>query len=183
MGTLPPLAAEAASPVTATGGNDPRRPQTQQQPQITTLAQALEHVPWDADQRGPLLAVAPQTVRPWRPKLPPGASPQERARYRQEEFSAQRGVPPPTAAGYRLTTIAPLFGRKMIRVGGLTVLAPTEMVVLNTRPGTPDLLAGMSRDQAMHRFAASLSEAQWRALGSPQGLGMGDLSPSSARSF
>ncbi len=126
------------------------------QPGIGTLAKALERVPWDAVRRGPLLVVDPQDTHP-APKAPP--------------------LPPPRADGYLLRTIAARFGRKVVALPTLTVLAPTTMVVLSTKPGPLDLLSQAGLTDKMGLLLASLNAAQWRLIAGPQGLGLADLSP------
>jgi hypothetical protein len=121
-----------------------------------TLDAALAAVTWDVSRRGPLLIVNPQGTHALPSSEPLPAS--ERA------------------GDINLRTLAARFGRQMMPVRSLTALIPTTMVVLNARPGRPDPYAGLQRNQKVKLLMASLTPAQWRALGSAQGLGMGDLS-------
>lgn len=160
---LLPAAAQAQTPSSA-----PEASSAVAQPEpIRTLDKALELLAWDPALRGPLLVVDPQNTRLWTPKPTPEAP-----------NAAPPLLPlPHPRDGYLLRTLAPYFGRKIVPVGTLTVLAPTEMVVLNTRPGKPNLLVGPSDDEAKRLLQASLSPVQWRLLGSEQGLGINDLAP------
>lgn len=121
-----------------------------------TLDKALVGITWDVHQRGPLLVINPQGT----PALP----------------SAETGSGAEGANEVNLRALATRFGRQVMPVRSLTVLAPTTMVVLNTRPGKPDPYAGMSRSQKLKLLMASLTPKQWEVLGSAQGLGVGDLS-------
>jgi hypothetical protein len=83
-----------------------------------------------------------------------------------------------------LRDVAAFFGRKLVPAGSVSVLAPDTMVVLNPRPGKPDLFAGLSREERLRMLLASLSPAEWRRLGDPNGLGAGDLAtPAQRRLF
>ncbi len=140
-------------------------------PPIDTLGKALDLVAWNEETAGPLLVLDPQNVRPWQPTPDPSAPPEER-------FRPPPPLPPPANnRAYRLNVVAPFFGRKVVRLGSLTVLAPTTMTVLNDRPGKGDPFAGMRRDERMRYFAGLLTRDQWRRLASVQGLGAGDLDP------
>ncbi len=165
---LASVAQEAPVPVPAKPVPAPAAP-APPLPRIDTLAAALEHVPWDPEPRGPLLVVDPKNTRKWMPRPAPGMPPEVR-------YQATVLAPPPPG-GYRLAVVAPYFGRKIVRLDTLSVLAPTQMTVLNTRPGKGDPLASMRRDEKVRLFAGSLNVAQWKQLAGPQGLGAGDLAP------
>ncbi len=164
------LSLAAAAPAAPQDSTTPtarqQQPQPATAPPITTLDRALEQVPWDPEPRGPLLVVAPASVRAWTPKR----SPEEPYGY-----TPPPPLPPVPPGGYRMNVVAPHFGRKLVRLDTLSVLAPTEMVVFNTRPGKPDLFAGLRRGEKIRLLQASLSPAQWRQLGGEQGLGASDL--------
>lgn len=118
-----------------------------------TLAEALALVRWNAASRGPLLVLGAQNVRAARPFAPasrPGAAP-------------------------GLAAVAAHFGRKIVVAGGVSVLAPTTMVVLNTRPGVPAALAGMGKTDKLRLLLASLRPEQWDRIGGASGLGRADL--------
>jgi hypothetical protein len=51
------------------------------------------------------------------------------------------------------------------------------MVALSTKPGKPDFRAGLGRDKRLLHLLGALDAAQWRKLGSAEGLGIDDLSP------
>lgn len=166
----PPAAAQIR--IETSPGVTARRAAPDAVPIIDTLGKALDLVTWNEETAGPLIALDPQNVRPWQPAPAPNATHEER-------FRPPQPLPPLTngRTAYRLNVVAPFFGRKIVRAGSLTVLAPTTMIVLNDRPGRGDPLAGMRRDERMRYFASLLSRDQWRRLASPQGLGAGDLDP------
>lgn len=116
-----------------------------------TLGDVLPQLRWNVAQSGSLLVVDPKNV------------------------SSRTALPTPPDTGYRLTTLAPVFARKVVPVGTVTVLAPTEMAVLATRPGVADPDKSLRRDEVMRRLAASLTPRQWEMLGSAEGLGAADL--------
>ncbi|MBB6048632.1 hypothetical protein [Armatimonas rosea] len=123
----------------------------------TTLAEALKTTYWNAEQRGPLLAVAPERVSPRRTK-------------------GQFPTPPrPTTNGYNALDVCDYFNQQPFRVGGLTVIAPKTMRLF-TRPSlAPELAVPLSREEAWMELLASLSSAQWKQLGGTNGLGLSDL--------
>ena len=120
-----------------------------------TLDKALPFAAWDAARQGALLAIDPQHTRvlPGQEPLPPDARP----------------------GASSLRALAARYGRQIVAAPSLTILAPVSMVVLNTRPGKPDIYAGLERWKKIHLLMGSLSPAQWQKLGSSDGLGMGDL--------
>jgi hypothetical protein len=162
--------AEAVPSGRAAAAGAARQPAAPVPQPIQTLEKALEVISWDYARRGPLLVVNPANTPPWTPKREPGDH--------WTPYTPPKPLPPPpTAGGYKLSDVAAYFGRKVVRLDGLSVLAPTEMVVFNTNPAKPDLFAGVQRGEKQRMFHASLSAAQWRLLGSEQGIGMGDLTP------
>ena len=156
MGGVPLPPAKASSPHAA-----PRHTaaaaRRQDAPPVSmdTLDAALAAVTWDVSRRGPLLVVNPQGTRALPSSEPPPAS--ERA------------------GDVNLRTLAARFGRQLMPAGSLTALVPITMVVLNAQPGRPNPYAGLPRSQKVKLLMASLTPAQWRTMGSPQGLGMADL--------
>lgn len=140
--------------------------------QIRTLDRALDLVAWDAARHGALLAVDAANTRPWQPRPQPGVPSPPLA-----------PLPPPRFDGYALRTVAGYFGRKTFRLGTITALAPPEMTVLNANPGKGDPMAGLRRDEKLRLLQASLSQAQWARLGSPNGLGAGDLAADQSALF
>ena len=97
------------------------------------------------------------------------------------------GRPPVLAPGrdgaLALRDVAAFFDRRIASAGSVSVLAPTTMIVLNPRPGKPDLFAGLSRTDKLRMLFAGLTPAQWRRLGGEGGLGAGDLSTPAQRSL
>ncbi len=133
------------------------------QPDSPALRTALE-AKWDAVQNDPLLAVDPAHVEPGylhRMAMLTGVS----------SFTVPR-MPGPDAP---LRDIAEYYDRMLVPAGTLTALAPTEMVVLDFRPGDPDLLSGLSKEEKLRLLEAGLTPPQWQRLGSAEGLGVGDL--------
>lgn len=116
------------------------------------LSDALPNISWDAGTRGPLLAVDPAKVT-----LAPGVV-----------------ALPPGRQAATLPTVAPLFSRRVLRVGDLTVLAPEMMAVLNTHPEDKTDI-GMDRSAALRLLMQSFNEEQWKKTGSENGIGLGDM--------
>ncbi|MBC8102204.1 MAG: hypothetical protein H7Z41_06425, partial [Cytophagales bacterium] len=117
--------------------------------------------------------IAPETVRPaWRtaerkPQIGPDGN-----------YVVATLPRPPEAlpdGRYRPADLTDFFGRRLVRLNGLATLAPPEMVVLNTKPGKPDYFAALQRSEKLRMLQASLTAAQWRLIGSKEGLGVGDL--------
>jgi hypothetical protein len=150
----------APSPSGATPQNErPRAASTAKLPLSTpkTLRDALPDLYWNPAARGPLLIVAPQTATPVKRDknpLPP---------------------PVPVSGVYRLPDLEQYFGRRTVRLNGITVVAPAEMVVINTKLGKPDIYADMFQSDKIRVLLASLTPAQWRLLTGTSGLGTGDL--------
>jgi hypothetical protein len=120
-----------------------------------TLDAALKDAaPYDAARSGPLLAVAPALAR-----LADGAP----------SAAGKPGTEP-------LRDLAPLYRRRIARLGTVAALVPETMVVLQAPPVPPEEWAARpNRASAARRLAASLTPAQWALLGGPRGLGAGDL--------
>lgn len=144
-------------------------PQQRANRPLQNLKEGLEATDWNAERRGPLLALDTMQVRAWMPEREPG------------DWYSPYQPPQPLMAttegrGLNVETVAPYFGRKVVRVGSLWVLAPTEMNLINTRLPKPDPLRGLRRNEKMMLFQALLNDAQWQKLCGEQGLGLGDLS-------
>ncbi|MGC4042426.1 MAG: hypothetical protein QM758_01325 [Armatimonas sp.] len=77
-------------------------------------------------------------------------------------------------ASNSLTGYTDAFHGRLVVSGNLTVIAPRERVVLNTKPGPPNLFANMPAPERLKLFLGTCSEAQWKALGSG-GLGLRDV--------
>ena len=117
-------------------------------PPALTLAKALAQLPPPG--KGVWLTVGADKVT-----LPDGAA------------------PPPADA--TVTALANTFGEEARDFGSITALAPFTRVLLNTDPGPPDLSADLNPLTAFKMLAASLDDAQWKALTSDAGLGLTDL--------
>ena len=85
---------------------------------------------------------------------------------------------PPT-----LTEFADRVGRKVVTVGGLTVLAPTTMQVIEDRPGTPDPYARLKPEERLRVLLSLFSEDQWKRAGSASGIGLEDLNDNQRQLF
>jgi hypothetical protein len=139
-------------------------------PQDRTLQAFLGKIVWDPASRGPLLIVAPEKTRPLR----------ETRRFMEMGDTIPSGIakrPEPDASGnYRLADLTDYFGRRARTVGkSLTVFAPTTMTLLATHLPKPDPYAGMGANEKLRLFQTTLTESQWRKMGSSDGIGIGDL--------
>ena len=130
-----------------------------------TLGSLLDKIWWDPTQQGVLLLVAPESVRP--------LSPFER------QEGGGRSIPLPTAGTdgkYRLAALDDYFDRRVVPLGGVTTYASRTMQVLNWQHlPPPNPFGSLSVGEKLHLLESTLTAAQWRQLGSPQGLGAGDL--------
>lgn len=152
---------------------------------LDTLDQALARVRRGVGQK-PVLVVDAASVLPGYQQMVTVAS------LTGTRTSASSGPPPPPPGGpprliprpdgsLDLRDVAAFFDRKVASAGSVSVLAPATMVVLNPRPGKPDLFAGLSRAERLQMLLASLTPAEWRALGGARGLGAGDLATPAQR--
>ena len=64
---------------------------------------------------------------------------------------------------------------KRIVVGGVTVVAPKTMQVIETRPAKPDPYAGLKAHERLQVLLSLFDGAQWAQAGSTQGIGVSDL--------
>ena len=83
-------------------------------------------------------------------------------------------APPPDPSD-RPGQVGAAYGRLVRDFGGVTALAPPTMVVLNTRPGVPNLYDRMPAEEALKLLLAGLNPLQWAALTDKSGLGLADL--------
>ena len=120
----------------------------QKAPAPLTLAQALAKLPPPA--KGVLLAVGADIVT-----LPADTR--------------------PPSADASPTVLANTFGEETQDFGTVTAIAPATRVLLNPSPAAPDLSVDLSPMTATKMLAASLDDAQWKALTSEGGLGLPDL--------
>ena len=128
----------------------------QQPPQ--TLAEALQSTYWNAEQRGPLLAVAP-------------------ARVGIKSVKGKYTPPPlPPENGYNALEVSAYFNHQPFRAGGVTVVAPKTMRLFTRPTLPPEQAVSLSREEAGMELMTSLSAGQWQQLGNENGLGLNDLS-------
>ncbi len=99
-----------------------------------------------------------------------------------EKVTLPSGAEAP-ASDASITDVASAFGGITREFGSVTALAPESMVVLNTQPDPPNIMADMNPFGAIKLLAASLDDAQWQALTSEHGLGMADLTDDAQRSL
>lgn len=90
---------------------------------------------------------------------------------------ASKPLPPAPPQGYNVAELAGYFQRQLLRLPGISVLAPTTMHSLlpppyRTEQLLPFLMEGYDR---VSLLIGSLDEKQWEKLGSARGLGKGDL--------
>ena len=133
------------------------------QPQLDglrTLAELLAQVPWDPQQHGALLAVDPSNV-----------------------MHDKATVTDPAQPLTPLRAVLPAFHRALFRVGSLTVIAPTEMVLVEDQPKEPpNFYDGLPRDLKVKYLFSTLTADQWAKL-NKDGLGLGDLNEDQRKVF
>lgn len=99
-----------------------------------------------------------------------------------EKVTLPDGASPPRP-GDSLSDITQDFGDSSVNFGEVVAVAPSTMVLLNPNPGPPDIASDMSATTALSLLAASLSDSQWAAFTSEQGLGLSDLTDDTQRSL
>jgi len=119
--------------------------------QQNTFNDAIKHVYWRAEQRGPLLVVGLEQE----PKQP---------------------LPPAPASGYNAQELAGYFDRVLLKAGEVTVLAPRTMRLFTKPTLAPEQAVLYSRYEAGSAFLGSLSKTQLDLLMGEKGLGWSDLS-------
>lgn len=126
-----------------------------QSPSVETrdLREMLERVSYNATERGPLLAVAPGT------------------------FTPKRSLPPKEHPVPSLGSIAAAAGMRVLKVGTATLIAPEQMVVINSAPGKAQPLSDLKREECFKVLLLSLTKEQWRIVGGSTGIGRNDLTP------
>jgi hypothetical protein len=144
---------------------------------VRTPSDMLDKLDWDPSERGPLLIVSPELAARGGTVLNFGGS-------RPNEFRPTRPdeLKEPGPAGYRLTAVDEVFGRKVTTVGSLTAAVPRTMSVLEQKFPPPDPYADLSEDERQRVFLARLTPDQWRRLASPEGVGANDF-PGEMRSL
>ncbi len=108
----------------------------------------LDTLPYDAAKRGPLLLIEASDV--W------------------AVYTSAKGKT-------SLSALTEALGRRVVVVGGLTVIVPSTMRVLEEHPGKPNPFAGLKAHECLKVLLALLNPAQWELAGSGQGIGAGDL--------
>ena len=89
----------------------------------------------------------------------------------------------PPAPSATPSEVAASFGKANPTFGSVLAIGPPMMVLLNASPGAPDPYAEMPYYAIVPLFAASLTEAQWTSLTSPQGLGVAGLTDTQRELF
>lgn len=118
-----------------------------------SLATLIEQSNWKPAQRGPLLALDPAHVL----------------------HNRESPLPVPGPSGYDLRTDTAGYDRMLVSVGTLSVLAPTQMTLIEDRPRErPNLYDGLPRQLKVKYLMATLNPQQWKILGE-QGLGLDNL--------
>jgi len=117
----------------------------------TQANRPAQHLDYDVARQGPMVMVIP----------------------------GEMGLP----AGFQLTpeqwesVAATIDARgKRVVVGGLTVVAPKTMQVIETKPGKPDPYAGMRAEERLQALLSFFDAAQWKQAGSTQGIGLSEMS-------
>lgn len=153
------------------------RPFSLQAPE-ESLAAVLERLYWNASVRGPLLVVGPECYTPLRsPKEPPtdlfrftrGEPVEDDAEADDEKTAPPAPLPDgPLNPGVLFSH----FGLQVARLSGLSIAEPTRMVVPRPLQLTASQVEGLfpTRDTLL-LFLTTLTESQWKDLGSATGLG------------
>ncbi|WP_309713914.1 hypothetical protein [Armatimonas sp.] len=154
------------------------------QPAEGTLSEVLGRLYWNVAARGPLLIVAPECQTP---PLKPDSLPPDLFGFTQgdlgeeeEEESAptptHTPLPPLPPGPLNPALILPRYGLRLVRLTGLTVVEHERMMVSNVASFTKTQQEGFaSPHNTLLVLLASLTDNQWRALGSAQGLGENQL--------
>jgi hypothetical protein len=79
-------------------------------------------------------------------------------------------------SGASVQTIAQSFDKMVRRFGTVAAVTFPTMTILNTAPGEPNPYIGMPFSDLLPLCAASLSEGEFKALASSEGLAVGSLS-------
>ena len=115
----------------------------------------LRSLPYDVAERGPLLAVIPEPLIVF-------------------PYDPARTQPLPT----RYATLAALTtatNTKLFSAGGMNVLAPRTLTVINTKPGKANPFGNLSPADTLKLLLSTFTSAQWKLVGSATGVGAGDL--------
>jgi hypothetical protein len=116
-----------------------------------TLADILPRARWNVAERGPLIVVNAENVT-----------------IKKEH---------PLSPGATFSQMLPSFGRKLIRCGGVWVVAPEKILASpDVRGLTPEKLAARMSNPLLGLLGV-LDESGWRKVGQGEGLGRSDLPP------
>lgn len=112
--------------------------------------------------------------------LPLGASAQQ-AKPTLAEYLAKHPVAGSLAVGAELKTatgagtVLDHFGRKAVKIGGITAIVPTEMIRFEDAPKQePNLYDGLPRDSKVLFLMSTLTPEQWKIAGG-KGIGLDNL--------
>jgi hypothetical protein len=146
-------------PLFLTGSRLLAQAQTQTQTESYTLAEALPNAYWNVDEQGALLAIAPERTLP-----------------AHKDGRPPIHLPPPPSRDYNMTHLLAFFNYKTLRSRTVTAIAPATMRVF-TRPNiSPEEASYKGKEEAASALFATFTAAQWKLLGSENGIGMVDLS-------
>lgn len=115
----------------------------------------LRGLPYNVADRGPLLVVIPTPLITL-PYEPPPAS------------------PPPTRFA-TLSALTTATNTKLYPAGGINVLAPRTLTVINTKPGKANPFGDLSPSETLKLLLSTFTPAQWQMAGSAMGIGRSDL--------
>ena len=146
--TLPAKAQEAEAPAQA---SETVTPQPPPQPVYGNMADYLPRLNYDPAQSGPLIVVAPDS-----------------------NYKLERPLPAKDKPAPALATLGGAFGRKIVTVHRLTVLAPREMTQINPEPGKARLLENLQSNELFQWLFASFTPQQW-AKACSEGITIADV--------
>ncbi len=147
---------------------------------LAVLALQMPNTPWASGQTPPATAPKPPTLASVLAGVPPPVTVLLAVGAERVSLPKDAALPPALSSA---DDIALAFGYKTQTFGTVTALAPATMVVLNEDPAPPNVAADLAPGVAFKLLAASLDDAQWHALTSETGLGLGDLTDDAQRSL
>lgn len=166
LGACVPVARAQQSPPAPAPSASGTQTSPQWRPPLN-LKEALPQTHWNNEAHGLLLVLGAEETRPWTPDREPVT---------EVPRGPLRLLPPPEKGGYPMEEVATYFGRRVVHLSSVSVLAPIQMTVLNSiLKNLPDPLAGLRANDKWALFLGTLTPAQWKTLGSVGGLGAGDL--------
>lgn len=160
-GVSPSAAQRSVKPVKDTPTPNPYR-----------FADTLPHLDWNVARRGALLIVSPDegTLQGKLDVMRSGMPPHTViTRVGEEQIIAGWN-------GFNLARIAQAYGRRLTRIGTISVVTTDTMAVLRYRNlPEPDLLSEADSSRRVAFLLATLSPEQWSVLQTPEGLGAATL--------